>query len=113
MRLDLHAVARFIRSADTETLLDRVTVYRAGMEEAALDLMEGQLDRLGVSREEIAAHDAARRAVCLFGPDGMAVRCDRCERPAVHTGWGWHRLWGLVPAFPLRRAACDRHAPGS
>lgn len=110
MRLDLHAVAKFARTADIETLLDRVTVYRAGMEPAALDLMEGELDRRGVSRADIAAHAADRRAACVFGPDDMAVRCDRCDRPAVSRGWGWHRLWGLVPVFPLRRAACDDHA---
>ena len=114
MRLDLHAIAKFMRAADTETLLDRVTVYRAGMEPAALDLMEGELDRRGVERWEIAAHEADRRAACVFGPDGVAVRCDRCERPAVRRGWGWHRLWGWVPVFPRRRAACDAHAaPGS
>ncbi len=110
MRLDLHAVARFMRAADDETLLDRVTAYRAGMEPAALDLMEGELDRRGVSREAIAAHAADRQATCLFRPDGMAVRCDRCDRPAVRRAWGWHRVWGVLPVFPRRRADCDEHA---
>ncbi len=112
MRLDLHAVARFMRTADDETLLDRVTAYRAGMEPAALDLMEGELDRRGVSRDEIAAHAANRQATCLFGADGVAVRCDRCDRcdrPAVRRAWGWHRFWGLLPVFPQRRTACAAH----
>ena len=111
MRLDLHAVARFMRTADDETLLDRVTAYRAGMEPAALDLMEGELDRRGVSRAEIAAHAAERAASCLFRADGVAVRCDRCDRPAVTRAWGWHRFWGLVPLFPRRRTFCPDHDP--
>lgn len=110
MRLDLHAIAKFARTADTVALLDRVTAFRAGMEPAALDLMEGELDRRGVGREAIAEHDAAVRAACLFHPDGMAVRCDRCDRPAVRRGWGWHRLWGVVPVFPLWRVGCEGHA---
>ena len=50
MGFDLRRVAEYIRRADTEELLDRVTVYREGMEPAALDLMEGELDRRGVTR---------------------------------------------------------------
>ena len=61
MRLDLKRVAEFIRRAETEELLDRVTVYREGMEPAALDLMEGELDRRGITREMIADHDEERR----------------------------------------------------
>ena len=33
-------------------------------------------------------------------PDGTAVRCSFCHRPAVAEGWGWHRLWGVLPLFP-------------
>ena len=40
MHFDIQRVAAYIRVADTEELLDRVTVYRNGMEPAALDLME-------------------------------------------------------------------------
>ena len=43
MELDLNKVARYIRRAETEELLDRVTVYRDGMEPAAVDLMENEL----------------------------------------------------------------------
>lgn len=109
MRFDLHAVGRYMRAADTESLLDRVTVYRTGMEPAALDLIEGELHRRGVKRSQIADHEAERRAVCLFHPDGMAIRCDRCERPAVRRGWAWHRVWGLLPVFPVHRAECQQH----
>ena len=59
--LDLKRVAAFVRGADTEELLDRVTVYRNGMEPAALDLMEAELDRRGVTRSDIADHYISRR----------------------------------------------------
>src|SRR5262245_32383580 len=100
MRLDLKRVAAFIRKADTEELLDRVTIYRAGMEPAALDLMEGELDRRGVSREEIAEHDATRRATAIMLADGTALRCSFCDRPAVVQARGWHKLFGRIPLCP-------------
>jgi hypothetical protein len=106
---DLKAVAQYIRKAETEELLDRVTVYREGMEPAALDLMEGELDRRGVTRDQIAEHDASRRATAILLDDGTALRCSHCDRPAVVRAWGWHRLFGRVPVFPRRFALCAVH----
>ena len=111
MRLDLKRVAEFIRRADTEELLDRVTVYREGMEPAALDLMEGELDRRGVTHEEIAEHDAERRRTAIMLPDGTAVRCCLCSRPAVEEARGRHRIFGVVPIFPKLFAYCAEHSP--
>ena len=109
LRLELKAVAEFTRRATTEELLDRVTVYRAGMEPVALDLMEGELDRRGITREEIAEHDEMRRRTAIILPDGMALKCNYCQRPAVHRGWKWHRLFRRIPVFPARVALCERH----
>ena len=100
MRLDLRKIAEFIRRANTEELLDRVTVYREGMEPAALDLMEGELDRRGITREEIAEHDAERRTTAIMLQDGTALRCSFCCRPAIIQAQGWHKLFGRVPIFP-------------
>ena len=111
MELNLRAVATNIRRADTEELLDRVTVYRAGMEPAALDLIEGELSRRGITPEDIEEHERQRRETTLFADDGTAVRCSFCERPAEVRGWGWHRLWGRVPVFPRVFTYCDRHRP--
>ena len=97
MQFDLKRVAEYIRGADTEELLDRVTVYREGMEPAALDLMEGELDRRGVTREDMANHDAKQREAALMLPDGTAVRCSFCDRPAVRQARGWHRLRLRLP----------------
>lgn len=109
MRFDIRKVAAYVRKAGTEELLDRVTVYRAGMEPAALDLMEGELDRRGVTREDIADHDRDRRATALMLPDGTAARCSFCDRPAVRRGWGWHRLWGRIPLLPRVFRRCGVH----
>src|SRR4051812_16963366 len=110
MEFNLRRVAEFIRGADTEELLDRVTVYREGMEPAALDLMEGELDRRGVTREEIAAHDAKHRASAIMLSDGTAMRCSFCNRPAVVRALRFHRMFGLVPVLPVRFAFCAAHA---
>ena len=111
MGFDLRRVAEFIRRADTEELLDRVTVYREGMEPAALDLMEGELDRRGVTRADIAEHAAERWRSAIRLPDGTALRCSFCARPAVVQARGWHRLFGVVPLFPRLFASCEAHRP--
>jgi hypothetical protein len=111
MGFDLRRVAEFIRRADTEELLDRVTVYREGMEPAALDLMEGELDRRGMTRADIADHAAERWQTAIRLPDGTALRCSLCVRPAVMRARGWHRLFGRVPLFPRLFAYCEAHRP--
>ncbi|MCS6866766.1 MAG: hypothetical protein RMJ56_09010 [Gemmataceae bacterium] len=120
MEFNLKRVAEYIRRADTEELLDRVTIYRAGMEPAALDLMEGELDRRGLSRADIRAHEAHRRATAIFLPDGTALRCSFCDRPAVQQARGWHKLHLrapfisrslhiALPLFPRLFAYCAVH----
>lgn len=109
--LDLRRVAEYIRKAETEELLDRVTVYREGMEPAALDLMEGELDRRGVTRAEIAEHGETRWETAIRLPDGTALRCAFCNRPAIGRARGWHRLFGVVPIFPRVFACCAIHDP--
>jgi hypothetical protein len=110
MQFDLKRVAEYIRGADTDELLDRVTVYREGMEPAALDLMEGELDRRGVTREDIAAHDAKQREFAILLPDGTAMRCSFCNRPAIVQARRWHRLFGRIPIFPKVFAYCAFHS---
>jgi predicted phosphoribosyltransferase len=110
MEFNLKKVAEFVRNADTEELLNRVTVYRAGMEPAALDLMELELDRRGVTREEIAQYNELHTANVVFHPDGTAVQCGFCSNPAIIRARGWHKIYGLVPVFPRYFAYCKLHA---
>jgi len=111
MKFDLRRVAEFIRGAESEDLLDRVTIYRAGMEPAALDLMELELDRRGFTRDDIADHDRQRRESAILLPDGTALRCNFCDRPATLKRWGWQRLFHRIPVFPRVFAYCEVHGP--
>lgn len=111
MRPDPERLRANIRAAATEDLLDRVTVYREGMELEALDLIEDELRQRGVTRDAIAAHELRRRDSALFDASGIARRCHRCPRPAVVETWGWHRLWGVLPLFRRRFAWCEEHQP--
>lgn len=114
MSLDLKPVADFIRRAQTEDLLDRVTVFRESMEPAAVDLMENELWRRGITPEQVAEH-ADWRGEVLRRADGSAVRCASCYRPAVSRHWGWHKRatrhwllgwWSVLPNFLPR---CEEH----
>jgi hypothetical protein len=113
MRLDLERVRANARRATTEDLLDRATVYREGMEPEALVIIEEELRGRGLGPADVAAHDERRRARALIAPEGWAVKCHRCRRPAVCRVWDWHRLWGLVPVFPRRFALCEEHRPAA
>jgi len=108
MSLDLKTVAQFIRKADTEDLLDRVTVYRDSMEPAAVDLMEDELWRRGITPEQVASH-ATERSGAVKRSDGSVVRCVYCDRPAISRRWGWHRLFRRIPVFPRPLPRCGEH----
>ena len=111
MRFDIRRVAEFVHSAESEELLDRVTVFRDGMEPAALDLMEGELDRRGVTRAEIAEFETTRRATALTNADGTVVRCTLCYRPATTRVRGWIKIFAKrIPVIPWRLPYCDFHA---
>jgi hypothetical protein len=108
MRFDPQRVWDNVRLASTEDLLDRVTVYRPGMEPEAVEIIEAELRRRGVRDDAIEAH-ARDQGDVLILPDGTARQCSFCRRPAVARGWGWHRLFGWVPVFPRPFFYCAQH----
>src|SRR5262245_3268826 len=107
MHFDLERIRKNVRAAGTEDLLDRITVYRAGMEPAAIEIIEAELDLRGIGDSELHEHAEHRAGAMQRG--GIARRCSRCERPAVERRWGWHRLWGKLPVFPRLFCYCDVH----
>jgi hypothetical protein len=100
-----------VRKADTEDLLDRVTVHRAGMEPDALYAIEEELRRRGVTAADIDAHARRREEAGLGEEGGLPARCSFCARPAVERRWGWHKLWGRLPVFPRPFWYCATHRP--
>jgi hypothetical protein len=98
-----------IRAADTEDLLDRITVYRANLEAAAVEMIERELHRRGVSAKKIDSHREECLRECLFHDDGTAKMCSFCRKPAIREGWGWHRLMGTVPILPRWLRYCKSH----
>ena len=80
------------------------------MEPAALELIDAELRARGVGAAEIAAH-RERRLGTIYDGDGLALKCEKCRRPAVARKWGWHRLWGVLPVFPRWKAFCEEHLP--
>jgi len=105
-------VQKNAREATTQDLLDRVTVYRQGMEPEALLIIEAELRRRGVSSQEVQEHEQRVRSDALIDANGVAMRCSFCHAPAVVERWGWHWLWGKVPLFPRRLRYCREHDPG-
>jgi hypothetical protein len=117
MEFDPVRVRENARKATTEDLLDRVTVYRSGMEPAAVEIIEGELQDRGIYRDRIRKHADERREKVLLHPDGIAIKCSNCYRPAIAARWGWHWLsimaWGkrrpLLPLFPRYYHYCELH----
>ena len=111
MLFDIERVKQNAHEASTEDLLDRVTVYRAGMEPQALDVIEAELRERGVTPEQIGQHERERREETQLLPDGTVRKCSFCQRPAVAEGWGWHRMWRVLPVFPWFYYYCSVHRP--
>ena len=110
MKFDAQSVWANARQASTSDLLDRVTVYREGMEPEAIMIFEAELRDRGISRQAIEAHGREHAEACLRASDGAALQCSYCRNPAVVEGWGLQRLWGLLPIFPRRFRYCREHA---
>jgi hypothetical protein len=110
MNVLLERIRANVRSATTEDLLDRVTVYRAGMEPEALEIIEEELRQRNITEVDIAAHREQRQGL-VMAPEGWPLRCSRCQRPAVAEAQEWHRIWGLIPVFPRRVPYCPEHLP--
>jgi hypothetical protein len=108
MEFNLERVRNNVRAASTEDLLDRATVYRAGLEPAALPVILEELRSRGVTPEAIVAHEADRGEVAL-DENGIAQKCSECTRPAVVRQWGWHQLFGRIPVFPRMYWRCAEH----
>jgi hypothetical protein len=111
MKLDLDRVRKNVTDASTEDLLDRATVYRNGMEPAALEIIDAELRRRGITSADIHDHWEIKRANVLT-VDQVARRCSYCDRPAVTRRWGIHWLWGTIPTMiPRLYQYCDMHMP--
>jgi hypothetical protein len=108
MHFDPNRVRANAQRATTEDLLDRVTVYRSGLEADAVPILEAELHKRGIGPEAIEAHRGERGTYIQLA-DGSAVRCSFCDRPAILRAWGWHRLWGQLPIFPRLLYYCEKH----
>jgi hypothetical protein len=108
MQLNLDRVRENAARATTEDLLDRVTVYRSGMEPEALDIIEAELHRRGIRPRDIDHHAESHRGA-LLDRAGVALKCVRCSQPAVWQGWVMHKLWGVLPLVPRYVALCAEH----
>lgn len=109
MRYDAKRVRENVRKATTEDLLDRATAYRAWMEPEALEVIDAELHRRGISARDITAREEHLRREGVIPGDGPARRCSFCIRPAVARGRAWHRVWGVLPLFPRTYFYCPDH----
>jgi hypothetical protein len=112
MEFNLDRVRENIHRSSTEDLLDRITVYRGGMEPEAIEMIEKELGDRGVDDEAIERHALERLQQGVPDAQEAARMCSFCRRPAVAERIGWHKLWGLLPVFPRRFRYCYHHLQG-
>ena len=116
---ELAKVRENARQATTEDLLDRVTVYRGGMEPDAIEVIEADLNGRGVCPGQILAHSESNENV-LLDENGVALMCSICEQPAIAFEKQFFQpvadfVHGLMggPFFGTRpRTFCKDHLPG-
>jgi hypothetical protein len=111
LEFDPDMVKRNAQEATTQDLLDRITVYRDGMEPEALEIIEQELRRQGVKLQDVEDHEQRIRQSVLRDASGVALRCSFCDAPAVAENWGWHRVGGWLPIFPRLLRYCEEHNP--
>jgi hypothetical protein len=109
--LDEQKLRDNIDRSDNDDLLDRVTAYRAGMEPAAIEWIERELHRRGVTAAQIQEYAETCQRDCVFDQNGSAKMCSFCRRPAVREGWGWHALLGMITIIPCWLRYCKDHDP--
>ena len=108
MKFEIDRVRSNVRRADTEDLLDRITVYRLALEPEAIDVIMAELKHRGLAESDIRRHESARSDV-VVDKFGIPRPCTVCRRPASAAEWGWHRLFNLIPLFPRRLYRCEHH----
>jgi len=108
MEFSLERVRANVRKATTEDLLDRATVYRAGLEPAALPVILEELKARGVTPQAIVRHEESQQGV-MVDASGTARLCARCRKPAVVREWGWHWMYDKLPLFPRLFYLCEEH----
>jgi hypothetical protein len=109
MELDLERIRKNVAEAGTEDLLDRATVYRDGMEPAALEIIDAELRRRGLKPDDVQTHWETKRSNVLSA-GLIACRCSFCDRPAVRRRWGLHWFWNMLPTpIPRRYYYCEIH----
>jgi hypothetical protein len=108
MEFNLDRVKANVKAASTEDLLDRATVYRAGLEPEALVIILQELRERGVAAADIVVHEQSQEGV-VFDESGTAHLCSHCRKPAVVREWGWHWMFGKLPVFPKLFWHCREH----
>jgi hypothetical protein len=78
------------------------------MELEALELIETELRRRGISFNEQAEFEAAQEITVLRDDAGLPLSCHKCSQLAVESQWVWH--WaGIIPIFRTRWCFCAIH----
>ncbi len=109
MFFDENQVRENARRAETEDLLDRVTVFRPGLEPEAIVIFEDELRRRGVTPADIEVHARRREETGLLERAAGPIRCHYCFRPAAGYRWRFNSLWGWIPLLPHRFPVCHVH----
>jgi hypothetical protein len=97
MQLDLEKVRIYAKKADNRALLDRVTVFRQGMEPAAIEIIKIEL------------LERAYKDLGIRGPEGLPRLCKKCALPAISREWGWLKVFGFIPLLPWQHLYCEEH----
>ncbi len=109
MTLNLEKVRVYATNASNRELLDRVTVFKSGMEPNALTIIHQELRHRGVTQTQIQDHETLLEPLVIRGPEGMPRICKKCSLPAISCEWGWLKVFGFIPILPWKNLFCEDH----
>ena len=101
MQLDLERIRKNVRETGTEELLDRITAYRPGMEPAAIEVIEAELERRGIG--EVQVREETRGVDAVIVDEAIAVLTLEEGRLAGHIAADrLHQSRDVFPRPPTR-----------
>jgi hypothetical protein len=108
LQVDFGSLQKNVASAETDDLLDRVTVYRDELIPEAISLILEELVHRGIRPTDVESY-RLRLGPVLRRDDGTVRVCSFCRKPATASGWGWHYLFKMIPVFPRYLWYCHTH----
>ena len=101
-------VRKFAALAETNDLIERVTIQRDDLDPEALTIIMQELLSRNISAETVSEYEKSRDKF-LYDSQGKPRLCNICGRPAISSIKSWLKFLRIVPIMPITEYCCEAH----